>query len=66
MAKAFATSKIILLWSDLTGSPWFFTGAGEGYPARPSAATYPPGCVEYVGPVQPTDWLPGDQWTDNS
>jgi hypothetical protein len=38
--------------------------SGGAYPARPSGV--PGGNVKYVGPVQPTTWLTGDEWVDNS
>lgn len=34
------------------------------YPARPTGAVA--GMVEYIGPVQPSDWVDGDTWVDNS
>lgn len=34
------------------------------YPARPSGL--PAGHARYLGPVQPTTWLVGDEWVDNS
>ena len=37
--------------------------ASGAYPVRPSV---PAGHVRYVGPVQPTDWLSGDEWINNS
>lgn len=36
--------------------------SGGAYPARPSGAVG----VTYIGPVQPTTWLPNDDWMDNS
>lgn len=36
------------------------------YPERPDVETNPAGTVMYLGPSQPTDWLTGDQWVDNS
>lgn len=36
---------------------------GTAYPTRPAVA---PGTVEYVGPIQPTDWTNGDTWVDVS
>lgn len=36
--------------------------ASGAYPARPVGAT----SVKYIGPVQPTTWLPNDEWVDNS
>ena len=38
--------------------------ANGAYPARPSGAAA--GAVTYVGPVQPTTWLAGDEWRDIS
>lgn len=38
--------------------------ANGSYPPRPTGAAA--GTVTYLGPVVPTDWLTGDQWTDNS
>lgn len=38
--------------------------ANGAYPARPSSV--PAGGVTYVGPVQPTTWLAGDEWRDIS
>lgn len=35
---------------------------GFAYPARPAGVSA--GYVEYVGPVQPTDWLTGDTWVE--
>lgn len=32
------------------------------YPARPVGAR----SAKYIGPVVPTDWLPNDEWVDNS
>jgi len=37
--------------------------ANGAYPTRPSL---PAGAVTYVGPVQPTTWLPGYAWRDIS
>lgn len=36
------------------------------YPPRPSVDILPGGCVEYIGPTQPLDWLDNDTWIDNS
>lgn len=35
---------------------------GTTYPNRPTGV--PAGYCEYVGPVQPTDWLTGDTWVE--
>jgi len=37
--------------------------SGGDYPPRPAVQ---PGYVRYIGPTQPTTWLPGDEWVDNS
>lgn len=34
------------------------------YPARPPGLVG--GQVRYIGPVQPSDWLPNDEWVNNS
>jgi hypothetical protein len=38
--------------------------SGSAYPARPPGV--PAGLVRYVGPSQPSDWLSGDEWVNNS
>ena len=40
--------------------------ANGAYPARPAITVSPAGWVLYVGPVQPTDSLSGDEWVNNS
>ena len=34
------------------------------YPTRPAGV--PAGLCKYVGPSQPSDWLAGDEWVNNS
>ena len=34
------------------------------YPPRPAGLVG--GQVRYIGPVQPSDWLPNDEWVNNS
>jgi hypothetical protein len=36
----------------------------SSYPARPSGVAG--GMVEYIGPVEPTDWLDDDTWIDTA
>lgn len=36
--------------------------AGSAYPARPAGV--PAGLVEYIGPIEPLDWLTGDTWVE--
>lgn len=36
--------------------------ANGSYPPRPSSSTP----VKYIGPVQPTTWLPNDEWVNNA
>lgn len=36
--------------------------ASGAYPPRPAGAT----SVKYIGPVQPTTWLPNDEWVNNA
>lgn len=43
-----------------------YNTGSSSYAARPAIAVVPAGYAEYVGPVQPTDWLDGDTWVDNS
>lgn len=38
--------------------------ASGNYPARPTGVAA--GMVDWLGPVQPTEWLAGDTWTDSS
>lgn len=38
--------------------------ASGAYPARPTGV--PAGMCRYVGPSQPTTWLAGDEWVNNS
>jgi hypothetical protein len=38
--------------------------AAGAYPARPSGVAA--GLATYIGPVQPTSWLSGDDWINNS
>lgn len=45
----------------VSGSLVYANGA---YPERPT--TLPAGGASYVGPVEPTTWLPGDEWRDIS
>lgn len=41
-----------------------YNAGSSSYPARPTGVAA--GLVEYLGPVQPTDWLDYDTWIDNS
>jgi len=45
-----------------SGNVWGLPWDGSSYPTRPLATTVPAGLAQYVGPNQPTDWLPGDVW----
>jgi hypothetical protein len=38
--------------------------ASGAYPIRPTGVAA--GLVTYIGPVQPTGWLTGDDWINNS
>ena len=56
---AAALSATYALKGETSGTLIYANGA---YPPRPADAV----AVTYIGPVQPTTWLPNDTWKDNS
>ncbi|MDR6867539.1 hypothetical protein J2Y69_002143 [Microbacterium resistens] len=59
---AFAWDANTLVLAHMNSTAYSYAGVGHAYPARPSGA--PGGAVTYLGPVQPTDWLPKDRWIE--
>jgi hypothetical protein len=41
-----------------------YNTTSSAYPPRPSGVAA--GMVEYIGPVEPTDWLDDDTWIDTA
>ncbi len=61
-----ATGSISNTTSDGGFSVVVLVHDGTSYPTRPSTAITPAGWATYKGPTQPTDWLPNDDWENNT